>query len=105
MAHRVDPLRIRARAHALIGIAVFLSLLVATVVEAYHSHEGEAESAAECSACQLGKTPSHATGSSAPGLTAPSQFWVPSIVGHRSAPKAIHFAPHRSRAPPLSVSL
>ena len=55
--------------HALTGIALALSLVVASVAEAYHSHEDETESAAECSVCQLAQTPGHATGSYTPGLT------------------------------------
>ncbi|MDE2781893.1 MAG: hypothetical protein OXK77_02960 [Gemmatimonadota bacterium] len=90
---------------ALTGIAVSLSLLVVSVVEAYHSHEDEAESAAECSECLLGKTPGHTTGSHTPGLTVPSLFRAPAIAGHGPAPTDLHIAPHRSRAPPLSVSL
>ncbi len=105
MAHRVDSARIRERVRALTGIAVSLSLLVVSVVEASHSHEDEAESAAECSVCQVGKTPGHTTGSQTPGLTVPGLFRAPAIAGKRLAPSALHFSPHRSRAPPLSVFL
>ena len=105
MAHRVDPARRRGRVHALTGIAVVLSLLVAFVVEVSHSAEGEAESAAECSVCQLAQTPGHATKSYTPVLTGPDVLQAPAIAGHRPAPAALHFSPHRSPAPPLSVSL
>jgi len=105
MIHCIDPARIRQRVRALTGIAVSLSFLVVSVVEASHSHEDEAESAAECSVCQVGKTPSHQTGSHAPGLTVPSLFRAQAIVEHRPAAAALDFSPHRSRAPPLSVSL
>lgn len=104
MIHRVDPVRIRGRVHALTGLAVVLSLLVASVVEASHSHEGEAESAAECSVCQLAQTPGHMTGSNKPGLTGPNLLQTPAIAGNRPAPAALHFSPHLSRAPPLSIS-
>ena len=105
MAHWVDPARIRRRVHALTGIAVSLSLLVVSVAEASHSHEDEAESAAECSVCQLGQTPGPATKSYTPAPTGPNLLRAPAIAGHGPAPAALHFSPHRSRAPPLSVSL
>lgn len=104
MARRADRGRIRERVYALTGIAVVLSLLVVSVAEASHSHEEEAGSAAECSVCQLSKTPGHTTGSHTPGLADPNLHQAPAATGHRSAPAAIHFSPHRSRAPPLSVS-
>ena len=105
MAHRVDPARIRGRVPAFIGIAVSLSLLVVSVVQVSHSHEREAESAAECSVCQLGKTPGHTTGSPTPNLTCPKPSEDCGLTRHRKAPVALHSSPHRSRAPPLSVSL
>ena len=105
MAQRVDPARIPGRVHALIGIAVVLSLFVASAAEAWHSHEDEAESAAECSVCQLAQTPGHATGPYAPRLTGPNLLQAPAIIGHGAAPATVHYSPHRSRAPPLYVSL
>ena len=90
---------------SLTGIAAALSLLVVSVVEVSHSHEDEAESAAECSVCQLGKTPSHTTESHTPGLTFPNLFRAPAAATHGPPPAVIHFSPHKSRAPPLSVSL
>ena len=105
MAHRADPSRIRERVRALTGIAVVLSLLVVSVAEASHSHEEECGSVAECSVCHLSKTPGHTTGSPTPGLAGPNLLQAPAITGHQPAPAAIHFSPHRSRAPPLSVSL
>ncbi len=59
MAHRFDPARIRGCVYALTRIAAVLSLLIVSVAEASHSHEGEAGSAAECAVCLLGKTPGH----------------------------------------------
>ncbi len=91
--------------HPLTGITLALSLVVASVAEACHSHEDEAESAAECSVCQLAQTPGHATGSHTPGPAGPSLLQAPAIIGHGAAPSAVHYSPHRSRAPPLSVSL
>ncbi len=105
MTHRVDPARIRGRMRSLTGVAAALSLLAVSVVEASHSHEDEAGSAAECSVCQVGKTPGHTTGPHAPGLTFPNLFRAPAIAGQGPVPAALHFSPHRSRAPPFSVSL
>ncbi|MDE2796004.1 MAG: hypothetical protein OXL34_18495 [Gemmatimonadota bacterium] len=105
MAHRADPARIRGRVQALTRIAVVLAFLVVSVEEACHSHEGEAGSAAECSACLLGKTPDHAARSHAPALNGPSPLQAPTPAEPRLAPATLLFSPHRSRAPPLSVSL
>ena len=105
MAHGIDPARIRGRVHPLTGIAVVLSLFVASVAEAFHSPEDEAESAAECSVCQLAQTPGHASKSYAPALTGPNLFHTPTIAEPGPAPAALHISPHRSRAPPLAVSL
>ena len=105
MTHRIDSARIRGRMRSLTGIVAALSLLVVSVAEVSHSHEDEGESAAECSLCQVGKTPSHATGWYTPGLTFPNLFRALAIAGLGLAPAVRHFSPHRSRAPPLSVSL
>lgn len=104
MAHRVDRGRIWGRPHALTGIAVALSFLVVSIAEASHSHAG-AESAAACSVCQLGDRAGHTTGSYTPGIAGPSLRQAPVVAGHRAASAALHFSPHRSRAPPLPVSL
>lgn len=105
MANRGDPARIRGRVHALTRIAVVFALLVVSVEEASHLHEDEAGSAAECSACLLGKTPGHTAGSHTPALTGPSLLPAPPTADPRPAPATLLFSPHRSRAPPLSVSL
>ena len=105
MVQLADPARIRGRVRRLTGIVFLLSLFAAFVAEAYHSHEDEAESAAECSVCQLAQTPGHTTGSHTPALTGPNLFQAPAIAGHTQAPASPHLSPHRSRAPPLSVSL
>ncbi len=105
MAHRVDPARIRGRVQALTRIAVVLALLVVSVEEAGHSHEGEAGPVAECSACLLGKTPGHTARSHTPALAGPSPLPAPATAEPRLAPATLLFSPHRSRAPPLSVSL
>ena len=105
MRQRVDPGRIRERVRASTGAAVALSLLVVSVAEASHSHPGAAESAAACSVCQLGHEPGQTAESSSPGVTGPHLLKAPAPDGYRPAPAAVHFSPHRSRAPPLSLSL
>ena len=105
MTHDTFPARMRGRMHALTRIAVILSLLVAFVAEASHSHEDEAGPAAECAVCLLGKAPGHTAGSHAPAFTGPNLLPAASIPEPRLAPAALHFSPHRSRAPPLSASL
>ncbi len=105
MARLADPVRIRGRVHPLAGIAVVLTLFVASVADAFHAHEDEAESAAECSVCQLAQTPGHATKSQTPALAGPNLFRAPAVAVPGPAPAALHFSPQRTRAPPLSVSL
>ena len=105
MAQRVDSARIRRRVRALTGVAVSLSFLAVSLVEAFHSHEDEAESAAECSVCHVGTTPGHTTGSHTPGLTVPGLLQAPAIAENRPAPTALHQSSHQSRAPPIPVSL
>ncbi len=105
MANPVDPARIRGRMHAVTRITVVFALLVVSVEEALHSHEGEAGSAAECSACLLAKTPGHTAKSHTPALTGPNLLPAPTTAAPRLAPATLLFSPHRSRAPPLSVSL
>ena len=105
MTYSTFPARIRERVRALTRIAVILLLLVASVVEAAHSHEGEAGPEAECAVCLLGKTPSHAAGSHAPALTSRNELPAPATAEPRLAPATLHLSPHRSRAPPRSVSL
>ena len=105
MPHRVDPGRVRERVHALTAIAVALSLFVVSVAEASHSHADATESAADCSVCQLGHRPGHTTGSRMPDFTRPNAHPVPAIAGRQWALAILHFSPHRSRAPPLPVSM
>ncbi|WP_419950005.1 hypothetical protein [Candidatus Palauibacter sp.] len=105
MTHDTFPARIRGRVHALTRIAVILSLLVAFVAEASHSHEDEDGSAAECAVCLLGKAPGHTAGSHTPDLASRNELPATATAEPRLAPAALHFSPHRSRAPPRSVSL
>ncbi|MDE0394151.1 MAG: hypothetical protein OYK82_05170 [Gammaproteobacteria bacterium] len=105
MRQLVDPGHIRERVRAFAGVAVALSFLLVSVAEASHSHAGAAESTAACSVCQLGHEPGQSTESYSPGVTGPHLLRAPVLDGHRPAPAALHFSPHRSRAPPLSFSL
>ena len=103
MRRRVDPDRSRERVRALTGVAVTLSFLVVFLAEASHSHV--AESTAACSVCQPGHEPGQTTASYSPGVTGPHLLNAPAPDGHRPVAAAVHFSPHRSRAPPLSISL
>ena len=105
MRQRVEPGRSRERVRAFTGVVVALSFLLVCVAEASHSHAGAAESTAACSVCQLGQEPGQTTASYSPGVTGPHLLKAPAPDGHRPVPAAVHFAPHRSRAPPLSISL
>lgn len=103
MRQRVDPGRFRERVRAFTRVAVALSFLVVFLAEASHSHA--AESTAACSVCQLGHEPGQTTALYSPGIPGPHLLRAPAPDGHRPLPAAVHFSPHRSRAPPLSVAL
>lgn len=105
MRQRVDPGRIRERMRAFTGVAVALSFFLVSAAEAFHSHAGAAESTAACSVCQLGHEPGQTTQSYSPGVAGPHLLSAPALDAHRPAPAAVHFSPHRSRAPPISFSL
>ena len=105
MRQRVEPGRSQERVRAFTGVAVALSFLLVSVAEASHSHAGAAESTAACSVCQVGHEPGQTTASYSPGVTGPHLLKVPAPDGHGPVPAAVHFSPHRSRAPPLSFSL
>ncbi len=98
--HRGNPERILKRLHAFTGRALILSLLVAPVVHIAHGHEGEDESAADCSVCQLAEAPGYTTGSYTPDPAHPASSRASMATSDREAPAALHFSPHRSRAPP-----
>jgi len=105
MPNRPDPVRIRGRVHALTRIAAVLALLVVSVEEAGHSHEGEAGPAAECSACLLGKTPGHTVRSHTPVLTGPSLVTAPTTARNRDWPPRPSFSLLTGAALPPSASL
>ena len=88
----------------LVGAAIGLSLLVGTTIEAAHTHTAT-ELAAVCSVCKL---PHQDAAASIPGesvVIASSLVSAPALPGHRLIPGTVHLSPHRSRAPPLPISL
>ena len=89
---------------ALVGIASALSLLVATIVEGSHTHE-EPDMSAVCSVCEIGHqgVPTSAAGPSV--IIGAGVLQAPALPGHQLIAGIVHLTPHRSRAPPLPVSL
>ena len=89
---------------ASVGIAVALSLLVANAVEGSHTHKG-ADLSAVCSVCKIGPQGVPPSAAHTPAIVEPGILRAPALPGHRLIPGIVHTSPHRSRAPPLPVSL
>ena len=89
---------------ALLGAAVGLSLIFGIAIEATHTHAAT-ELSAVCSVCKL---PHQDAAASVPGeslIVAPSPVSAPALPEYRLIPGIVHLSPHRSRAPPLPISL
>ena len=86
------------------GIAIALSLLVATAVEGSHTHTGS-DMSAVCSVCKIGHQARPGSAADAPVIVEPGVLLVPALSGHRLIAGIVHLSAHRSRAPPLPVYL
>lgn len=89
---------------ASVGIAIALSLLVATAAEGSHTHGG-ADLSAACSVCEIGQMGMAASAADPPAIIGAGVLQAPALSGHQLIAGTVHLSPHRSRAPPLSVSL
>ena len=87
------------------GILVALSLLVVGLAEGSHEHDDAADSPAACAICELSHKAGPAPSSATPRLEGPTLVQAPVLRGHRLNAAAVHFSSHRSRAPPLPISL
>ena len=90
--------------HASVGIAIALSLLVATTVEGTHTH-AEADMSAMCSVCEIGHQGVPTSAGGLPVVVGAGVLQAPTLPGHQLFAGIVHLSPHRSRAPPLPVSL
>ena len=105
MADQAGAGRSRGPARLLSGILVALSLVVVGIAEGSHEHDDAADSPAACSICELSHKAGPVPSSATPRLEEPTHVQAPVLRGHRLNAAAVHLSPHRSRAPPLPVSL
>jgi len=104
MADLIDLRGSQAALRSLAGVAVAASLLVLTAVEGSHTHTG-ADLSAGCSFCKVGHQGVPTPAADTPVIVEPGALHAPAPSGHRLTPGVLHLSPHRSRAPPLSISL
>ena len=104
MAHLIGLRRSQGGVRALASFAIGLSLLFFTAVEGAHAHE-EPDSPGACSVCLVGHegVPPPAVG--APVIVEADVVRTPALPVSRLISGTLHLSPHRSRAPPLSISL
>ncbi|WP_419949012.1 hypothetical protein [Candidatus Palauibacter sp.] len=105
MANQLDSGRARGRMRLLTGALVAVSLLFVTVAEGSHTHGGAADSPAACSICELTHQAGPVVSSATPSVTGLDLAWASVLPGHRLNARLVHLSPHRSRAPPLPISL
>ena len=104
MAHSIGLRGSQGGSRASMGFAIALSLLVFTAVEGSHTHTG-GDLSAVCSVCQAGHQSVPTSAADTPVIGAPGVLHAPALPGHRLVAGIVHLSPHRSRAPPLPISL
>lgn len=104
MAHLIGRWGSQEGMRAWVGIAVGLALLAASTIEGAHEHT-ESETAAECFVCSLAHQGVPTPAVDAPVVDGPGIVHAPPLPAHRLIPRIVHLSPHRSRAPPLPISL
>ncbi|MDE2652342.1 MAG: hypothetical protein F4087_13625 [Gemmatimonadetes bacterium] len=104
MAHLTGLRGPRACIRASVATAITLSLLLVTAVEGSHSHE-ESDPPDMCSVCELAHqgAPTPAIGTAV--IVEPGVLQTPAPPGNRLISGTAHLSAHRSRAPPLPISL
>lgn len=105
MADQAGAGQSRGPARLLSGVLVALSLVVVGLAEGSHEHDGASDPPAACAICELSHKSGPALSSATPRLEGPTTVQAPALRGHRLNAAAVHFSSHRSRAPPLPVSL
>lgn len=89
---------------AVLGAAIGLSLILGITIEATHAHEAT-ELSAVCAVCKLPHQGTPASAPATPVIIASSLVSSPALPGHQLIPGIVHLSHHRSRAPPLPISL
>jgi len=89
----------------LAGVLVGFSLVVVGLAEGLHAHDDAGDSPAACSICELPHNMGPVASSATPSAGEPSLAEGPALRGRRLNVRAVHLSPHRSRAPPLPISL
>lgn len=104
MAHLIGPGGSPGGMRTLVGIAIAVSLLVATTAEGAHTH-AEADMSAVCSVCEIGHQGVPTSTAAPPVIIGAGVLQAPALPGPQLIAGVVHLSPHRSRAPPLPVSL
>ncbi|MDE2979725.1 MAG: hypothetical protein OXU74_00895 [Gemmatimonadota bacterium] len=89
---------------SLVGIVVVLSLLFFNAVEGSHAHTGT-DLSAVCSVCELGHQGVQTATADTQAIVELGLLRAPALFGHQLISSVVHLSPHRSRAPPLPISL
>lgn len=104
MAHLIGRRGSQGATRAFVGIAIGLSLLVATAIEGTHTHT-ESDMSAVCSVCKVGHEGVPPAAADPPVIFGAGALQAPPLPGHRLIAGIVHLSAHRSRAPPLPISL
>ncbi|MCY3679729.1 MAG: hypothetical protein OXH66_19360 [Gemmatimonadetes bacterium] len=89
---------------SLVGFVASLSLLFFTTVESSHTHT-ESDPSAACSVCQIGHEGAPPPVADAPVIVEADVVRTPALLESRLITSVVHLSLHRSRAPPLSISM
>ncbi len=104
MAHLIGLRRSQGGGRTPVGIAIGLSLLFFTTVEGSHTHT-ESDLSAVCFVCQIGHEGIPTSVVDAAVIVEEDVVRTPTLPENRLIFGVVHLSPHRSRAPPLSISL
>ena len=104
MAHLIGLRGSQGGMRALAGIAVGFSLLVATIVEGSHTHTNT-ELSAVCSVCEIGYQGVPVPAGDPQVIIGAGVLQAPALPGPQLIAGIVHLSAHRSRAPPLPISL
>ena len=89
---------------SLAGIAIGFLLLVFTAVEGSHTHT-ESDPPGACSVCLVGHEGGPPPVADVSVIVEADLVRTPALPANRLISGVLHLSPHRSRAPPLSISL
>ncbi len=103
MAHSIGLRGSQGGSRASMGFAIALSLLIFTAVEGSHTHTG-ADLSAVCYVCNVGHQGVPTSAADTPVIVEPGALHALALPVQRLISGVVHLSPHRSRAPPLSIS-